>query len=156
MKTILVTVLVTFVLLGITGAVFAKKNGGFCQGPEGKMSWMMERVSKRLDLDETQKTSLGVLRDKLLSIRESFNQDREQHLEAISLALAAPQLDRALAESMLEQKQQKFAEHGQSLISAFADFSDGLRPEQRQTLTETIKGLHFSRGPRFGPSHGPM
>ena len=153
MKTIIVVLVVAAVLLGITGIVYAK-NKGYCQGPDGKMGWMMERMSKRLDLDETQKTSLGVLRDQLLTIRESFHQDREQHREVISEMLAAPRLDRALAESMLEQKQQRFAEHGQSMISAFADFSDSLRPEQRSKLVEAVEDLPFGRGPRFGHSLG--
>lgn len=155
MKTLLIVSLIAAVLLGITGAVFAK-NKGFCQGPEGKMGWMMERVGKRLDLDETQKASLGALGDKLMTIREGFVQDREQHREAIGEMLEAPQLDRALAESMFAEKQQKFAEHGQTLINAFADFSDGLRPEQRTTLVETIKDFPFGHGSRFGRSHGSM
>ena len=155
MKTILIILLIAAVLLGITGAVFAK-NKAFCQGPEGKMGWMIERMGKRLDLDETQKASLSSLGDKLLTIRKSFVQDREQHREAIGEMLAAPQLDRALAESMLAEKQQTFAEHGQTLINAFADFSDGLRPEQRTTLVETINDFPFGHGPRFGHSHGPM
>jgi len=91
-----------------------------------------------------------------MTIREGFVQDREQHGKAIGKMLAAPQLDRALAESMLAEKQQKFAEHGQTLINAFADFSDGLRPEQRTTLVETIKDFPFGHGPRFGQSHGSM
>ena len=155
MKTFLIISLIAAVLLGITGAVFAK-NKGYCQGPEGKMGWMMERMGKRLDLDETQKASLSTLGDKLLTIRESFVEDREQHREAIGEMLAAPQLDRALAESMLAEKQHNFAEHGQTLINAFADFSDGLRPEQRTALVETIKDFPFGHGPRFGRSHGSM
>ena len=155
MKTFLIISLIAAVLLGITGAVLAK-NKGFCQGPEGKVGWMMERLGKRLDLDKTQKARLGVLENKLLAINESFVQDREQQREAISKMIAAPRLDRALAQSMLEEKQQKFAEHGLTLINAFADFSDGLRPEQRTKLVETIQDFPFGHGPHFGHSHGPM
>jgi Spy/CpxP family protein refolding chaperone len=156
MKTFIIILIVAVTLLGITGVVFAKKNGGFCHNPNGKMDWIVDRMSKRLELDETQRVNLETLRDQLLTIRDSFRKDREQHQAAIGEMLAAPQLDRALAESMLTEKQQRFSEHGQSLINAFADFSDSLHPEQREKLAQTLQDFPFRHGSGFGHSRGPM
>jgi len=37
MKTFIIVLIVAVTLLGITGIVFAKKNGDFCHNPDGNM-----------------------------------------------------------------------------------------------------------------------
>lgn len=152
MKTFVIVSLILVGLLAIGGVAYAKKKG-FCDGPEGRANWMVERVSEQLELDDTQRDRLEQLRDRLLSMREQFADARTQGRAAVAELLAAPTLDQDRAQALIEQKTSFVSANSAELIAAFADFSDSLNEEQRATLLEWLerKGQHG-----FGHRHWRM
>lgn len=152
MKTFLVISLVLFGMLAIGGIAVAKTKGT-CHGLEGRMNRIMERVTKKLNLDEDQQTRLGTVRDKLVDMRESMSSSRRETRQALSELLAAPQLDRTKAQSYISGGQAVFSAGSQEVLDAFAQFSDSLNAEQRDKLIDWVENF---RHHRFGQSHGHL
>jgi Spy/CpxP family protein refolding chaperone len=152
MKTFIIAILILAGLLAIGGFAYAKKQG-VCDGPEGRANWMVERISKKLDLDESQRDRLEQLRDRLLSMRERFAEARAQGREAVAELLSSPTLDQDRAQALVEQKTSFVSANSAELIAAFADFSDSLNDEQRGTLLEW---LDHRGGHGFGHRHWRM
>lgn len=148
MKTFLIISVLVIAVLAAGGIAFAK-NKGVCGGPEGRANWMMERISKRLELDELQRGKLEDLRDALLSMREKFVDARKQGREAAADLLSVPVLDRGRAQALFDERHTAISAYSQELINAFADFSDSLNAEQRSALVEWLnKPRHHGSGPR--------
>lgn len=62
MKTSIAILLLIVSVLAVGGFAFAKTKGDH-RGPEGHMSWMKERASKKLNLTENQQARLETLFD---------------------------------------------------------------------------------------------
>jgi len=134
------TIIIVLVVIGIvllSGFAYARYQG-FYHGPEGKANWLMERVTKQLELDDQQQQQLGKFRDKVLSLKDSMQSERPQHIDEALKLLDTPQLDRNQAYQLWEVKHNWVAAAGPQLIDAFADFTDSLNGQQRSKLLEMI------------------
>ncbi|MCU7811854.1 MAG: periplasmic heavy metal sensor [Candidatus Thiodiazotropha sp. (ex Notomyrtea botanica)] len=136
-KTTLIIVAILALLL-ISGVAIARYKG-FCNGPEGRISWVTERLGKKLDLDETQRTQLTQLKDQTLDIMQEMRDERESTAETTIALLDSPTLDREQARQLVAEKQTQLASAADQLIDVFADFSDNLRDDQRSKLQEMIQ-----------------
>jgi Spy/CpxP family protein refolding chaperone len=147
MKIFLVVLISVVLMLAVGGVVYAKKSG-YCEGPDGRINWMVERVNKRLDLDEGQKTKLVELKDKMTSIRSEFRSSRQEGRQAVIELMSAAQLDQAKAQSLFEQFRDRTSEKSRVVIEAVAEFTDSLSQEQRTQLVDWINHRHDKRSGR--------
>ncbi|MCU7809402.1 MAG: periplasmic heavy metal sensor, partial [Candidatus Thiodiazotropha sp. (ex Semelilucina semeliformis)] len=106
-KTTLIIVAILALLL-ISGVAIARYKG-FCNGPEGRISWVTERLGKKLDLDETQRTQLTQLKDQTLEIMQEMRDERESTAETAIALLDSPTLDREQARQLVAEKQTQLA-----------------------------------------------
>jgi Spy/CpxP family protein refolding chaperone len=90
----------------------------------------VERISGKLDLNETQKAKLGALADEMLAQRQALRAGTEPRAEMQAL-IAGNQFDRAKAQALLEQKTQAVQGGGPKVIAAMADFYDSLNADQQ-------------------------
>ena len=135
-KTVII-VLSILALLLVSGVAIARYKG-LCGGAEGKIGWMAERLDRHLELNDSQRQQLEMLRSEVATIAETLHSDRASYASEAADLLGKPTLDRDRAHTLLMQKQAQLASVSSDLIEAFADFSDNLEQHQRDKLQAMI------------------
>lgn len=100
------TVIIVLIVLGIVaiGSIAYARHKGYCHGPEGRVNWLTERVTKQLKLDDQQQQKLNLFRDKFVEMREQLHNGKSQHMEQALQLLNTPQLDRKQAYQLWDEK----------------------------------------------------
>ena len=100
---------------------------------------IVERVSRKLDLDAAQKLKLNALADTLQAQRSAFiGKTTDPRAEAQAI-VAGDKFDRARAQALLAEKTQALQAHSPEVITALADFYDSLNPAQQQKVRELMQ-----------------
>lgn len=105
-------------------------------GAEHHAKWMVDKVTRELDLDQAQRDRLVSLKDELLQVHASVREERKDVHDEILELLSQPQLDRARVLSMINERADAVREHAPQLVDAAGDFYDSLTAEQRKELRE--------------------
>ena len=143
---IITTVALTVGLVGGAAAIGKKHYGSH----EKRAEYMVSYITDELELDSTQSQALDVLKDQMLSARETMKA-RSMRDEAMNL-LNAESFDRAAALDMVTAKTAAVNEQAPDLVNAMGDFLDSLSAEQKAEITEIMKerrghkGRHKHRG----------
>jgi protein CpxP len=107
---------------------------------------MIERVSSHLDLDAAQKTRLGVLADKLREQRNALVGTTADPRAELQGLVAGNTFDRARAGTLIQEKLAAVNAKSPEVVTAMADFYDGLRPEQQAKLRDFMSRHHHGHG----------
>ncbi len=107
---------------------------------------VIEKASRKLDLNEAQKQKLGVLADTMLAARTAMRGTEAQPRQQLKALIAGASFDRAAAQTLLSSKTQEVQGQGPKVIAALGDFFDSLNPAQQQQLREYMD----RRGGRWG------
>ncbi len=150
MSKTLIIVLIVVALIALAGGGLAwAKHRGYCRN--GGAEWIQNRISSRLELNETQRERLSTLGGTLIGLRDQWLETRSQGQGELLELLETPSLDRERAASLLDTRHRAWQEQSQELVAAFADFSDSLSTEQRERLRGLIEKRRGWHGP--GWSH---
>lgn len=147
LKAVLI-VLVVMAVLAAGGMAWAKHRG-YCS-VEDRMHYVTEKLGRKLDLNDRQKSHLQVFTAQLRELRGERHEARDIMKDRVGELLSAPSLDREQAVALLGERHRAMSENRRTLVDAFADFSDSLAPEQRSKLAELISDR---MGHRWGPPH---
>ena len=109
---------------------------------------MIERVSRKLDLNAEQKQRLSVLADKLHAQRVALMGDKPNPRADIQALVAGDHFDRTRAQALVAEKTAALTSQSPELIAAMGDFYDSLNLTQQQKVREFM-----NRGRRWG-RHG--
>lgn len=99
---------------------------------------VIEKVTSKLDLNETQKQKLGVLTDEMLAARKAVKGDTTDPRADLKALIAADKFDRTKAQALLDQKTQAVQGNGPKVLAAFGDFFDSLTPEQQKQVRDKL------------------
>ncbi|MES9838435.1 MAG: periplasmic heavy metal sensor [Candidatus Thiodiazotropha sp.] len=146
-KALIITLIVVVALL-ISGVAIARYKG-YCAGPDGRISWMTDRLGSQLDLNDSQKHQLTQLTEQILLSVNELRRDRSSYVDQAIDLLENPQFDRERAHTLLMQKQAQLASLSTEIIDAFAEFSDNLDQIQRDKLQSMIRHHREHRHCRF-------
>ncbi len=127
--------ILTAVVLGSAAVVSITAYGHHywhASDPEQRAEWIVERVSKRLDLTGDQITTLNQLKDRLLTFRSEMKQNRVKTREELASLFAAPQLDQNRIVSIVQEKTAVMNQRAPEFVAALAGFTDSLSEAQRQ------------------------
>ncbi len=132
--------------------------GGFSEADAVQMqARMVDRVAGKMNLDATQKARLVTLGDTVRTQRQALKGDTDPRADLQSL-VAGPTFDRARAGALASNKISALQSGAPTMITAMADFYDGLKPEQQAQLREFMakRGSGHDRGDRGerGERHG--
>ncbi len=144
-KTLIIVLVVSLLLLAGGGLAWAKYRGHCGHGPER----MVNHLSKKLALDETQQQKLQLLGTSLSEMRGQWREKRQGTRDQVLELLKAADFDRDKAAQILDERAEKLRLKGQDLLQQFADFSDSLSLKQRQQLA----GMVESRTGRYWHRH---
>lgn len=109
---------------------------------------VIERVTKKLDLNAEQQQKLGVLADKLQAQRTAFIGQTADPRAEIRQLVAGEKFDRARALNLLDEKTRVVQVSSPEVINALADFYDSLNPTQQAEVRDMMQKRRgwFSRG----------
>jgi len=104
---------------------------------------VVDKVGRKLDLDDTQKAKLALLADRLHEQRNALRGTGGDPRAEIRALVAGPAFDRAKAQALVESKTQALAGGSPAVIAALGDFYDSLKPEQQDKLRAFMdRGRH--------------
>ena len=106
--------------------------------PEQRAAWFVEKVTDELELNTTQQASFKTFVDEMLDSRKAMDTKRTQSRQTIMELLSQPKLDRAKSLTLVQDHIKTVQTRAPKLVNAFADFYDGLTPEQRKELREEL------------------
>lgn len=107
--------------------------------PEHHAQWMMEKVSKKLDLTTDQQARLKGVRDVLVATAKSVHAERTTVHQEVLEVIKDAKLDRQKALAMVTKRTDTVRERAPSVVAAIGDFYDSLTPEQRAEVRERIE-----------------
>lgn len=113
--------------------------------PEDVARWRakaIDRASRELELDETQKQRLGQLFDRANEQRLALLASGANPRQALQQLVAGERFDREQASTLLAEKTDAVRAKGPEVINAAADFFDSLRPEQQAKVREFMNRHH--------------
>jgi periplasmic protein CpxP/Spy len=111
-----------------------------------KRARMVEKASRKLDLDAAQKARLSVLADTIEAQRKSMKASGGEPHAELKAVLAGAQFDRAKAQALVDAKTTAMRSASPAVIGAAADFYDSLKPEQQQKVREVLDRFGHHRG----------
>ena len=143
-KIIIGSVTAIAVAIGVSGFAMAKHHGDMG-------GYMMYKLEKKLDLNESQMTNLKAIKEYMQAKRKEHHAQMDYKTE-IKAMLTQPSLDQAKIIGMMEDKMQQMRRNAPEMVSKVAAFTDSLTPEQRAELVEMMDKRGFGKHRRHG--HG--
>ncbi|MEA1888253.1 MAG: Spy/CpxP family protein refolding chaperone [Pseudomonadota bacterium] len=132
----------------LIGGVVACNRGMHCGSPEERGEWMVKKVSKELELNETQRVKLVEVKDEFLDVRKTMRSDRQQTRADVLAMLKQPTLDREKVNTIVGQHIATINTRSPAIIDAIGNFYDSLDDSQRAELREFIEHKMDHRGRR--------
>ncbi|MEK6748052.1 MAG: Spy/CpxP family protein refolding chaperone [Pseudomonadota bacterium] len=118
------------------------------KNPEEHAAYMVEKTTKKLDLNAPQIAKLNVLRDQILAVAKEHKQvHATMHKDVLSL-FSQPTFDRQGVTNMVSERTKTVNEKAPAIINAFGDFYDSLDAKQQAKLKEFLEDRmeHFGAG----------
>ena len=139
-------------IIYLTGAALLTTSIVACNRgtPEERGERIVQKVTEKLELTETQQTRLSEVKNEFLEMRKTMQSNREQTQTDIQAMLKQPTLDRNKANSIVNQHIETIHSRSPVIIDAIGNFYDSLDDAQRAELREFIEdkmehhhGRHF-------------
>ena len=119
--------------------IVACNHGMHFASPEERGEWMIQKVTKELNLNETQASRLVDVKDVLLEARKTMRYNREQHSAGVIAMLNQPTFDRDKANAIVNQHIEMVDTRAPTIIDAIGNFYDSLDDAQRAELREFVE-----------------
>ena len=130
------------VALGALTACGHHRSGGWSSHtPEGRaqqQEWVVERVTRRLDLNEVQRAKLQALATTLQAQRTAFMEQGDPRAQVRAL-VAGDRFDRVQAQALAEKGASAVSTRSPAVIAALGDFYDSLDPAQQARVREHME-----------------
>ena len=123
----------------LTAGVVACNHGMHYGSAEERAEWMVQKVSKELELNETQQARLSEAADEFLDLRLAMRSDRTRLRADILSMLQQPVLDRDKANAIVDRQIAKLNTRSPVIIDAIGNFYDSLDDAQRAELRAFIE-----------------
>jgi Spy/CpxP family protein refolding chaperone len=132
---IAVIALLSFGLIG--GGVFAYGMHKFGD-PATRVAFVTERVSDKLDLNQTQILALENLKDEILQRKESIQNSKGELRNQVKNLIVAESFDQQKAQELIDNQVSMVNEEAPTMLSALGEFLDTLNPEQKNKIASFI------------------
>jgi len=143
-RILLSVVLGVVTIASISGIFFLTGCGGrrgWGVSPEKRADWIATRISKELDLNDTQKNTLNSIKSEILARKLDFRSMNAGAVQAILPQLKSDTLDQAKINSAFQDREAKAKETREFLVAKFAEFHRILTPEQKAKLAEKVEKM---------------
>ena len=142
MKTLTKTAIATVGALLVVGSISACSHH---HDPEHRAQWMQKKVTKKLDLNDSQQEKLQTVSTQMMTARNDmkhqFGNDREQLLAL----LEQPTLDQDKVLTIIQSHTQTMNDRAPVIVASVGDFYDSLSVEQQAEVRQFVQ-QHRGRG----------
>jgi Spy/CpxP family protein refolding chaperone len=107
--------------------------------PEQKAEKVAKRIASELDLNESQRAKLDVIKDDLLARKDDFRSLREGFHGLLVGQMRSNAVDQSAMNGDIEQREAKAKELRAFLVQKFAEFHAVLEPAQRERLAARME-----------------
>jgi periplasmic protein CpxP/Spy len=111
---------------------------------------VVDKISSKLELNDTQKQKLGVLADEMIAARTAFRGKDTDPRTELKAVISGDKFDRTRAQALLDQKTQVVQGNGPKMIAAMADFYDSLNPAQQKQVRDRMDSRSGKGGGWWG------
>ena len=132
----------SIVLGGLTACGHAREHRGWGASVEEQARQrdkLVERVARRMDLNEAQKQKLGALADTLQAQRAAFAAQGDPRAQLRSL-VAGDKFDRTQARALAQTTAGAIEARSPAVVDAFGDFYDSLDARQQAMVRDRVQG----------------
>ena len=130
-------------IVGSSGVVYAfSKHGDWGMNPAEKIEFISERVSSKLELDETQAAHFTRLAETVSAVMQEVRPAREQRNDEFMQLLQGPGFDQARALELVQKRTRLIDEKAPEIIAQLGIFLDSLTPQQREQVQEFVEHRH--------------
>jgi protein CpxP len=123
----------------LVSGVVACNHGMHFGSSEERGEWMVQKVTKELNLNETQESRLVDVKDVFLDARKTMRGNREQHSADVIAMFNQPTFDRDKANAIVVQHIETVNSRAPVIIDAIGNFYDSLDDAQRAELREFVE-----------------
>lgn len=150
-KRILIFSIAGLMLLGTVIAVGASKShSGWCDSHDGgfmSSHWgkrhdgqrKIDRITEKLDLNETQKAKLEGVQESLQEARQVMSQARVQTFDEVLDLISSDTLDQSRVQGIVKRHQAIVEDFAPEVTAKIADFHAVLTPEQKSKAAEFLQ-----------------
>lgn len=140
-----IIIIAVILLILIVSAMTCHHRGKHCfrhASHNKKIGWFLKKLSKELNLSDSQKVEVKAIVDELAAKKDEFKGDRKVFEDAILAQMRSESVDQAQLNDLFEQKEAHFKEMRAYAIEKFAEFHQILTKEQRAKLAQKIEDHH--------------
>ena len=134
-RSIIVITASTLLIAGVA----ACNHGMYFGTAEERGEWVVQKVTKELELNDTQQARLADVKDEFIDVRRNMRSEREQTRADVLAMLQQPTLDRDRANAIVGKYIETLNTRSPTIIDAVGDFYDSLDDSQRAELREFIE-----------------
>lgn len=109
------------------------------RSPEASAEHVVEKISSKLKLNESQTMKLVQLKDEFMNIRQTMQSDRNSTFAEVDELLSQSTLDQQRVQQLLQNKIATVNNKAPQIITTFAGFYDSLNPEQQNQIREKVQ-----------------
>jgi Spy/CpxP family protein refolding chaperone len=148
-------VIIIFLITGIAGIGFAQKVKKMRDN--GPMFFIMEKISKELNLTDNQKAEVEKIREEIKAKMESKKQDRENNFTELENIFKQDKIDKESLKLLSQKHEQDREEMKEFMMDEFIKFHAILTPQQRIQAVEKFHEMKdkgrgfFHRDDKFPP-----
>lgn len=123
-----------------TSAVYAGKKGNR-GNPEERQKQMVEKVTKKLELNDEQQGKLKDLMAAVKKKREQMKEGRKEGQAEVKTLLLAEKLDKAKLKSLFEKRHEALKSNSDEVLDKLIAFHGSLSPDQKQQAVKFLERL---------------
>lgn len=144
-KPVLIVVAVILLLIILAG-IFGCSRRSSHLSHEKRAEWIVKKISKELDLNDSQNAKLNEIKQDIFNKHQSFSASKSEIMDALKKQLRKDAIDETELNALFESKESEFKEMRTFVISRFAEFHAMLTPEQRAKLADKMSEFHDKCG----------
>lgn len=122
------------IAIGTAAAIIAGVSACNQRSPEQKADYLVERVTKKLELNSHQVTQLEDLKHAVLTVHSDMKQQHELMHQQFTDLLKQPQIEEKMLLELLDSHMQHMRDQTPKVINAAASFYNQLTPTQQAEL----------------------
>jgi Spy/CpxP family protein refolding chaperone len=143
-KILISTLIIVFIIAGAAGVAYTQKVRQLRD--KGPMFFLMDRMTKDLNLTEQQKTDVNKIKDEIKAKMESMKKNRTDVMSDFQNAFKQDNLDKKTLEDIEAKREANRTEMKGFFMDELIKFHDILTPDQRAKLVDKMNQMKEQHG----------
>ena len=146
MKHLLFTAVLGTLLSGVFSFVGCRSRESHESYSERHATWVVDKISDELNLNETQKTTVNRIKGEVLAKHDEFKSLYLGVVDEVLQQVKSDKVDQELINKSFQARETKLKELRSFVVEKFAEFHSVLTPDQRKVLADKIEHYRKRRG----------